>query len=355
MANFPQSVLLLSAQPKDYALALDTLEARQVAVRSMEGPFRLAADFAASPAEVVLLDIEWFTQAVLELIEVLRDRSPNVGIVVIALPSQRDLAGSALCRGADVVLTKPPSCAEVMAAIERAGRRRRLAEAGETGLSAELLTKFAMGVAHEINNPLATVSGWLQMLIGDREQDEQLVGTLKSMKEETDRIAAVVQQLLTVAQRTPPRMDTVSMAGLLNELARSASVTFKNRNAEFQSEIPEDLPSVRGDPTQLREACEAVLRESKSALGEGGRVEMMSRAQGDGIEVEFHDNGAPIPPDRLGHVFDPFEFTRNDNGTGVGLCLARAIVLSHGGSMNVTSDREEGTRFTIWLPAWKQS
>jgi len=350
--ELPKGLFLLCACPDDYALALETLRARGVSTRTVEGPFRLAVEFSAAPTEVVVIDAERFGQGLLELMHVLRDRSPNVGLVVISASEQRELAGSALCRGADIVLTKPISSAEVLEAVERAYRRWRLATAEVNGaVRSETLAKFAMGVAHEINNPLTTVSGWLQMLMADHGEDARLNMMLRSMHEETQRIANVVRQLLVVAQQGPPRQDRVNVGQMLREIDRLYRVKLEGGEIELVSDVASDVPFVRGDAAQLRQACETILTENIAACNGRGRIELSCRRKEGGVEISFRDNGPPIAPADLPHLFEPFQFGRNSHGTGLGLCLSRGVVRSHGGTLTVESSEKTGTRFVIWLPA----
>jgi signal transduction histidine kinase len=348
--DYPKSVLLLTPRTDQYILALDTLSARGVDVRCMEGPFRLAVDFAANPAEIVILDIEWFAQPVTELIEILRESSPTVGVVIIAAPEQRDIAGAALSRGADILLTKPASCAEIIESVERAGRRLLLAQAGRTNteLTPELLTKFAMGVAHEINNPLTTISGWLQLLISDHADKPELTDMLKSVSEEADRIAEVVRQLLTVAQQRPPRQDKLNLRKIIEELARARKVS--SPNIDISMSIAAKLPDICGDDSQLRKACDTILDESLSSLNGNGRVRISCKPKNRGIQISIKDNGDAMSDEARAALFEPFEFGRNPNGAGLGLCLSHAIIRSHGGTMDLDST-DSGTRFNVWLPA----
>ena len=350
---FPSSLLLLSANRDEYALALESFAARNLSVRCVEGAFRLAADFAAAPTDVAILDIEHVGQPVVELIEVLREKKPDLGVVVVATAAQRDIAGLALCKGADILLCKPASCAEVMAAVERAYRRTLLAKAAPAApaeANGDALTRFAMGVAHEVNNPLTTISGWLQMLLADHAEDKQLSEMLKSVSEEADRIADVVRQLLTVAHQNPPGAEPVQMDKFVKELARYHTPLLKADNITLTTDIAKGLPAVKGDAAQLRQACDTVLTEIRSAMNGSGRIDFTCRTEDNGVALEFRDNGPPIPKDALERLFDPFEFGRNANGTGLGLCLARSIVRGHGGTLDVESG-DAGTRYAFWLPS----
>jgi signal transduction histidine kinase len=349
--DYPGSVLFLTGRQEQYALALDTLAERDVAVRCMDSPLRLAVEFAADPLEIVVIDLEDFHAAALELLEVLREISPTVGVVIAASPEQRELAGSAFSRGADVVVTKPTTGIEMIEAIERAGRRKRLAEGASEEMTAQLLKKFAMGVAHEINNPLTTISGWLQVLIADQDTKPELVDMLTSINEEADRITHVVRQLLAVAQQAPPRQEQLSIGPVLETLVEQYRNEHKEASVNVSTRIRDRLPPIRGDEQQLRQACEALLKESLAALNGRGRLSVSCKPKRHGVEIRIKDTGPPMSAETRAALFEPFEFGRNKNGSGLGLCLARAIVRSHGGTLDVASGESVGTCFRIWLPA----
>jgi len=347
-----RSLYLLSASPEHLQPALDLLRKQGVSVQRVEGAFRLAAEFGSKPADVVVIDLEGLRRQDLDLLAVLRERRPEVGVVILAEPEQHDLAGLALCRGADLYLLKPVQGLELVEAVDRALMRRRLAEAEQGGTARlQTLSEFALGVAHEVNNPLTTISGWLQMLSADRASDEQLVSILRTMKEEADRIAEVVRQLLVFAQQGPPRMAPVDLGGLLAELGRVYGARCKEKGIEVVTHISPDLPPVAGDEAQLRQACDVILSQAEAALDGGGRIEVTCRPAAEGVEVVFQDNGPRIPPEVLARIFEPFSAGRRGDGRGPGLCVAYGIVRSHGGRIEAESGETAGSRFTVWLPS----
>ena len=349
--SYPKTIILATDSPEEFSLPVSTLATKGSVTRHVKGTYNLVAKFAAKPAEAVILDLDNMQHKDLEVISVLRGMSPQVGIVAVAGLAQRELAASALSAGADIYLLKPVSRSELLEAVERADRRRQLTEVAHGGdMQAEAVTNFALGVAHEINNPLTTISGWLQMLIGDRADDKQLAELLKSMKEEADRIAEVVTQLLTFAQEGPPRNDQVNIGRVLRELERAHSMRLKSKDIGLVTHIDSGLPAVSGDARQLRRACDTILVESEATLNSKGRIEISCRKRDDGVEIVFLDDGLLIPKTKLAHIFEPFRHDRREDGRGIGLCLAYGIIRSHGGTIEARSEESSGTRFTVWLP-----
>jgi len=353
----PKNVILLATQLDEYSLVLASFAANDVRARCVGDPFHLVSAFSDDPAETVILDIEQCPERLPQLIGTLRERNAEVAVIIIFSAQQRDLAAEAFCKGADILLLKPVSCAEVIAALERTCKRARPPEepaqesAPAKQAEADVLARFALGVAHEINNPLTTISGWLQMLIADSAGDKKLVEMLKSVNEEANRIADIVRQLLTVAQLRPPHTEKVHVAKLLDELKRFHQRKLKGDGIAVEAEIPPKLAPVRGDFAQLRQACDTILSEARASLNGTGAIHIACRDLGDYVEITFHDDGPPMSEKQIAQLFDPFEFGRNANGAGLGLCLADSIIRSHGGDISVKSTKSGGTDYIIRLPA----
>ena len=353
--NSIQSVLILGALPEHLNQALAKLSEQGAAVRHVDGAYRLVASFATEPSDVTIIDLADLRQHDLEIIKVLRDINPHVGMVVLMDRDQHDLAANALCGGADLYLLKPITGPEFLAAVERASVRQRMAQTTDTPVvRPEALYDLARGVAHEINNPLTTISGWLQVLMNDHAQDEGLVNVLNSMKEEVDRIAEVVRQLLIFAQHGPPRRTAINLQEILDELGRFYSAKCHAKGAAFTAEIAPDLPVVPGDQRQIRQAFDTILAESTEAINGNGRIEVTCKPKDGGVEVVVTDNGPVIGPNTLERIFDPFNDGRAGNGKGMGLCLSMGILTSHGGALRASSSDVEGTRFIAWLPGQRE-
>lgn len=347
--NRQKIILVMTRSPEGLNPGLDTLAAQGADIRQVDSGYRLVARFSQEPADVVLLDLTGLRQQDLEIIGVLREVNSSVGIVALADRDQRDMAANALCQGADLYLMKPPYVQELVAAVRRATERKAVASAAPAaGAQDERISKLALGVAHEVNNPLTTISGWLQMLMKDHANNPQLFGLLGNMKEEADRIAEVVKQLLAFAQKGPTRREPIDMATMLNGLARVSADECSRRGIQLAARIPEELPPVAGDPQLLRFALEGLLSDAIDATRPTGKIELSCKPNSRDLYVAVHDNGPAFPRETLQTIFEPF----NDGRTGKGmrLCVAREIVLSHGGAIEVVSDDISGTEFTVRLP-----
>jgi signal transduction histidine kinase len=209
------------------------------------------------------------------------------------------------------------------------------------------------GVAHDLNNPLAVISAHAQILLR-RAGDEGTQGQLREILEAVDRCRRIAGDLLGFARRHPVERRPGDVA----EVVR-ATMAMRRRNLESARirhtvTVADGLPPVVADPHQLRQVFLNIVLNAEHALRtSGSRLEVAVDADEShgGVEVRFFNDGPPIPPDALPHVFDPFFTTKpRDEGTGLGLSICRRIIQEHGGEITVESG-EQGTAFTIRLPA----
>jgi signal transduction histidine kinase len=214
------------------------------------------------------------------------------------------------------------------------------------------LGQIAAGVAHEVNNPLTTVSGWLQILLSETGEDEKRRAALQLMNEEVGRIAGIVHHLLTFGRRTPAEQQLLRVNRLLAEVLALVEYQMRNENIRVMRELDGNLPLVMGDPNQLKQVFLNIIVNARQAMPEGGTLGLMTRLTEDGsVEVVLSDTGCGISPEVEGKIFDPFYTTKGqEGGSGIGLFLCRNIVKEHGGSLTVSSRPDEGATFIITLP-----
>ncbi len=352
--SLPRNILVLSSSLEQMEPALEALSKRGVATQCLTESYRFVAAFALAKPDMAIVDAEGFRKQDLEIFRVLRDIRPQAGIVVLVNPDQRDIAAGVFCQGADFYLLKPVDRLELLEAVSRVGLGHEPPEAESADATrVQVFSRFAAGIAEKINTPLAVVSGWLQLLGHDYASDAALVDKLNLMKEESDRIADTTRQLLAFAAQTPPRNERVDLSQLLAELGRLYAARCREKGVLVATDIPEDLPPVLGDESQLRQALDAILQHTEAALTERCKLEIVSRPKADGVEIVFRDNGPPIPPDCVKGLFDPFAPTRINESKGLGLAIAHGMIQNHGGRLQATSDSTPMTQFTVWLPCPK--
>jgi len=213
-----------------------------------------------------------------------------------------------------------------------------------------VIGQLAAGVAHELNTPLASISGYAEELAeiahGAGEKVVQYTGVIRS---QTERCKAITQSLLNFARKSDIRVQPVDVNGVLREAIDY--LRFKKRTTGMQIETElGDVPKVQADSVQLLQVFLSVLVNAADAIAGGGRITVRSRAEKE-VLVTISDTGCGIPEENLKKVFEPF-FTTKDpgEGTGLGLSLSYGIVKSLGGSIDLKSKVGEGTQVTIALP-----
>ena len=215
--------------------------------------------------------------------------------------------------------------------------------------------RMAAGIAHEIRNPLASMSGSIQMLERSVSIDpigKRLMGIIQR---ETDRLDRLVTDFLRFARPGPPDKSMMDLGLLLEEICEVFSHRTTN---EVQHDIrlttDGDL-SLDADAHQLRQVIWNLLNNAADVMPEGGRIDIICKrlpANNHGIEqvgVQVLDRGPGLSPEQAQRIFDPFYTTKAD-GTGLGLAVAQRIIQDHEGTLRVESDLDRGSCFIITLP-----
>jgi len=231
---------------------------------------------------------------------------------------------------------------------ERMRERDRLAALGE----------MAAGLAHEIRNPLGAIKGAAQCL-EPAPRDGEEGEFLDVIVEEVNRLNGVVTQFLDYARPLKQSFGTVDINEVVTRTIRLIQNEVPARIA-LAVELGEALPSVEGDPEQLKQVLINLVQNAIQALGMApGTIRIRTRgpdrfadlrASGEFVEIDVADDGPGIPPEQQPNIFVPF-FTTKQKGTGLGLAICQRIVKSHGGSISVQSKVGEGSTFVVRLPA----
>ncbi len=289
------------------------------------------------------------------------------------------LAGSPLLdpvgdrSGAVVIFQDVTRVVEMEAELRRS---ERLAAVGELGAH----------IAHEIRNPLAAISGSIEMLRaglgeGEEAEDTEAARLMEIVLRETDRLDTLIGDFLGYARPRAPERSTVVLAPFVEDLVKMVEAS-RPRNVSIHSDVASDL-AVEADPDQLRQVLWNLGVNALHAMPEGGRLEIAARlragrAQGsedpsrngglassdsgrppphgeagsppaEWVEIAVSDDGAGIAPEVQERMFEPF-FTTKPEGTGLGLATVHRIIESHGGTLQVDSRPGHGTSFRIGLP-----
>jgi len=227
---------------------------------------------------------------------------------------------------------------------EELARARSLAMVGE----------MAAGAAHELNNPLAVISGRAQML-NRAEADEETRRVALLIAENAHRASAIVSELMEFAKPSPPQIADFSIADLLGQVRREWLEKASLTDGQFRLELSDEPPRILADASQIKTLFDEVIRNAIEALRDKPEplliINCRSDIADDRLVIAVEDNGCGMTPDVLEHATDPF-FSRRPAGRGRGLGLSRAVRYAeiNGGRIRLTSAAGQGTVVLVELP-----
>jgi len=205
--------------------------------------------------------------------------------------------------------------------------------------------KLAAGLAHEIRNPLASLSGAIQLLRDDGASPLHQIAL-----REVTRLDALVEEFLDAAR--PPRVELqpTHLGRLVTEVGSAFGTDPRYRGrVAIDFDMDEDQSLVPVDPGRVRQVLWNLLLNAAQAMPDAGTISVIVRQRPDHMELRVLDTGVGIPGDQLRRIFDPF-FTTRSGGTGLGLANVERIMRAHGGSVSVYSKAGQGTSFMLCFP-----
>jgi len=240
-------------------------------------------------------------------------------------------------------------------------RTRDLKKAQSQLVQAEKMSvvgQLVSGVAHELNNPLAGVLGYSQLL-QRKGVEENVARGLRKIEAEAERCKRIVQNLLIFARKHKPRKILLNLNEVVDAILEMRAYHLKVDNVIVVRDLDPALPPTMADMNQMQQVLMNIVNNAQQAMAERPGVErrltVRTSSRPGGISVEISDTGGGIPPENLGKVFDPFFTTKEvGRGTGLGLSICYGIVEEHHGAIRVDSRPGEGTIFTIDLPVVAQ-
>ncbi|HAT71381.1 MAG TPA: hypothetical protein DCS63_01015 [Elusimicrobia bacterium] len=218
--------------------------------------------------------------------------------------------------------------------------------------------QIAAGIAHEINNPLAGIMGFAEMLLKSGGLDAQQREDIETIFQQSKRCGNIVRNLLQFSRRIKsPEMPVDVLAALKAALQLSA-FELDGAGVTVTKDLSEDLPAVMGDPVQFEQVFLNLIMNARQALDgkKGAELKILAfREKGDLI-LRFEDNGCGIPPENIPRLFDPFFTTRPaGQGTGLGLPISRGIIQQYKGTIRAENRQGGGAVFTVSFPVFKEA
>ncbi len=221
---------------------------------------------------------------------------------------------------------------------------------------------IAAGVAHDINNPLAIILGFADLLMEKVPQDSEAHEILKTIERQGIHAKKVVENLLSFSRFREPKEEKVDINKNIETVLAFEGNTLSKHNVSIERDMAESLPMVEGDPNEFQQIFFNVINNSISAMKGGGVLTIITRLieNGQNVEVQILDTGPGIAKKYRHRIFEPFFTTKRlGEGTGLGLAIVSALVAKHGGEIYFETKTEEesektGTTFVLTFPAIKE-
>jgi signal transduction histidine kinase len=358
--------VLLVDDNRDMREYVERLLSRHCEVRTAENG-KAAMDLALQdPPELVLTDVMMPEMDGFDLLTALRQNGATSTIPIILLSARAgdEARIEGLQAGADDYLTKPFSARELLARVrthldlarmrrdaletlrqneERLRKMERIAAAG----------KLAASLAHEINNPLSSVTNVLYLLQINDSLNDEAKSFVATAAGELARVSRIVQQSLSY-HRTGAQPREFDVSEVINDSLQIFRDKFRRSGISLKHKLVRGSV-ILGVPDEIRQVVDNLFLNSSEAMPDGGTIAVAvhpTNGQRRGVRLTVADSGPGIPKDIQARIFEPFFTTKAEKGTGLGLWVLQGIVAKHGGTVRLRSwqNHHSGAVFSIFLP-----
>lgn len=335
--------------------------------------------------DVVITDYKLPGLDGIDFIRALIKEGIDVPVVMLTGQGSEQIAVEALKLGAADYLVKDPSTFRTLpAVVERAYKQKQLEkqnielqkrilqqnrELAETNKKLMIYSKelirsekmasllfFVRGISHELNNPLAGIVGFSELLLNKTAPEDPNRDDLEEIRKCAYRVKDTVSKLAKFCGKEQQKTKPVDINEIIIEVLEYFQPQAESMGIEVEKDFyPEPPPIVEGVAVDLQQAFMAIMINARDAMPGGGKLKITTFKEGSQVKIQFQDSGVGIREEDLDKIFSPFFTTRKDGKrSGLGLALTYGIIKESRGEIGVESRLSQGTTLTITLPLLKQ-
>ena len=211
------------------------------------------------------------------------------------------------------------------------------------------LGHLSAGMAHEIRNPLNSISLFAQVINAGLDYDQEMQTYANKIVNEVERIDDILVKLLSTSKRSSFQLRTIHIDDVIEKSLQPLLEQMQAQDVVLQKQLSSQMPSVLADADELGQVFSNLFSNALFEMKQGGTLSISMEPNKEDALVTISDTGGGIPEEHLNKIFDPF-FTTKERGTGFGLSVVLRIVKTYSGRINVESEPGRGTAFQVWLP-----
>ena len=214
---------------------------------------------------------------------------------------------------------------------------------------------LAAGVAHELGNPLNSLTIHLQLIerklkkLKGSKESESLGESIRICKDEVTRLDGIIRNFLEAIRPRPPDLAEVNIGEVIEDVLRFQDKELADRGLVVGADLPANVPVIMADRNQLKQVFFNLIKNAMEAMTTGGKLALRVRADDDSVFVRIADTGAGIKTEDLSRLFSPYHTTKS-GGHGLGLMIVQRIMRDHGGHIGIESKEGVGTVVTLQFP-----
>ena len=258
-------------------------------------------------------------------------------------------------RTISITYSTPQKDEEVLCLIRDVTDQKMLQEQLIQSEKMSAIGQLVSGVAHELNNPLAGISAFAQLLLAEKRFPPDQRTAAETIYSEARRASRIVQNLLTFARQHKAEKGPTAINQVLDDTLELRGYELRVRGIDVRREYDESLPDTMADAHQLQQVFLNLITNAEQAMeksdGHHHRLTVRTRRATDAVRIEIEDTGGGIPPNLVERIFNPFFTTKpTGSGTGLGLSISLGIVREHEGRIWAENAQQSGARFIVELP-----